>query len=222
MAGMASHRRQSAWIEYTSPTRITFPDNNPHLHALRNDAGLEEHPGPLFTPHFAADPSISADQPRNYDYSTTLPKYIALAFINSGAADSNYANVTTYTGLIYFSGLTAGAPGLVHGGALSSAVDTVSGEFSTLKSNGFVLTKSITVHFKKFLPLSTVVKFDCTPVDAARLDATLPLRPGKDSAVRTIVYSPDDPSHVRGNNIYPFISGDMNIYSNLRTFFFAV
>ena len=194
-----------------SYTPIAFPQDDPHLVAMRADAALEEHAAPLFTPNYTAQPGGNemADA-KYYDYTTTLPKFIALAFINKGAAAARYANVTKYTGLIYFSELAAGSPGLVHGGALSTAVDTVAGESTVLRNEGLALTKSITVNFLKFVPLRSVTRFDCTPVDGdggTNTDAAAPrqrLRPGKDFAVRTVLSNPEDPSHVYVDSVAIF------------------
>ena len=54
--------------------------------------------------------------------------------------------------------------GCVHGGCLATAADALLGDFAVLVHNGLTMTRSITVCFRRFVELGSVVCFNVSPL----------------------------------------------------------
>ena len=56
--------------------------------------------------------------------------------------------------------------GCVHGGCLATVADALLGDLAVLVHNGLTMTRTITVFFRRFVELGSVVRFNVSPLGA--------------------------------------------------------
>ena len=147
-------------IEFHIP-KLHWPKWDPHLQRYTEDKRLEQHNSPLFTPSFWDLKNLE-----ELSYLRTYPKFIIRAFRSKNTS----SGIKETFGLVYFSSKCLGAPGLCHGGALSTVVDTLGSDLAIGKSGTHIYyTRKITIKFKSFVRLESVVRFECKFVNPTNL-----------------------------------------------------
>ena len=110
-------------IKYFHFIPISWPQNDKHLTNMRSNPNLESLLSPMFVDTISNSNLQTPQEEWNagVPYSRSFSKFLVQAFCETGNALNNHVNMKYACGMIYFSNLSAGAPGLVHGGALEES-----------------------------------------------------------------------------------------------------
>ena len=181
-------------IKYFHFIPISWPQNDKHLTNMRSNPNLESLLSPMFVDTISNSKSNLQTPQEEWNagvpYSRSFSKFLVQAFCETGNALNNHVNMKYACGMIYFSNLSAGAPGLVHGGALSTVADIILGDFPIMKYQKLYFTRTLTVEFLKFIKIDSVVRFDVQIIPSIESDKPTDVR------VQVLFTNPADKKHV--------------------------
>ena len=185
-----------ALFQYFNFTPIQWPSDDKFLPEMLSDESLDVLYSPMFVPDStASNNSMTAEQEwkQGMSYTRIFPKFYIRPFCRSGISGKSgldYTKLTSSCGLIYFSELSCGAPGYVHGGCLSCAADTILGDFPITRDEKFYFTRTLHVEFVKFVAIKSVIRYDVQAVPTLKKDRT------NDVRLHVTFSNPADTSHV--------------------------
>jgi acyl-coenzyme A thioesterase PaaI-like protein len=148
----------STMVVENIPT-LYWPENDTLVDTFIKEHGdsHERHSSPMLAPTLSDGSMLAVENGRSY--TRVFPKYLVVAF-----RPKKQKSLRRTTGFVYFSSSCLGAPGLAHGGALSTCADVLAGDLAISSTYGTKLyyTRTLATKFIRFVRLETVVRFECS------------------------------------------------------------
>lgn len=143
---------------------LYWPENDTLVETFIKEHGdsHECHSTPMLAPTLADGSMLAVEKGRSY--TRVFPKYLVVAFRPKRKSSGQPKPLRSTIGFVYFSSSCLGAPGLAHGGALTTCVDVLAGDLaiSSTYVTKLYYTRSLATKFIRFVRLETVVRFECS------------------------------------------------------------